>query len=199
MSELIRNPRVMEKAQAEERQVLIGKRKLEETDMQQSDYVKSVIKETLRLHPLVPLLIRESKERCKISEYDIPTKTKGIINVGAIGRYPECWIDADCFQPERFQGSSVDFKGTGFEFIPIGARRGMCPGLPFGAATVEFALAQLLNYFDWKLPNGMKPEEIDMTEAFGAVCGRRNDLYLIATLVLLSLLRHSVVDTFMLL
>jgi len=45
MSELIRNPRVMEKAQAEVRQVLRGKRALEETDIQQLDYVKSVIKE----------------------------------------------------------------------------------------------------------------------------------------------------------
>lgn len=181
MSELIRNPRVMEKAQAEVQQVLIGKRTLEETDIQQLDYVKLVIKETLRLHPPVPLLIRECKERCKISGYDIPTKTKVIVNVGAIGRNPECWINADCFQPERFQGSSVDFKGTDFEFIPFGAGRRMCPGLPFGAATVEFALAQLLYHFDWKPQNGMKPEELDMTEAFGAVCRRRNDLYLIAT------------------
>jgi cytochrome P450 len=140
MTELIRNPRVMEKAQAEVRQVLIGRRKLEETE-QQLDYLKSVIKETLRLHPLVPLLIRESKEGCKISKYDIPTKTKGIINVGPIRRDPKCWIDADCFQPERFQGSSVDFKGTDFEFIPFRVGKRMCPGLPFGAATVEFALA----------------------------------------------------------
>jgi cytochrome P450 len=101
MSELIRNTRVMKKVEAEVQQVLIGKRKLEEIDMQQLDYVKSVIKESLRFHPLVPLLIRESKERCKISGYDIPTKTKVIINVGAIGRDPECWINADCFQPER--------------------------------------------------------------------------------------------------
>jgi cytochrome P450 len=181
MSELIRNPRVLEKAQAEVRQILIGKRTLEEANIQQLDYVKSVIKETLRLHPPVPLLTRESKKRCKISEYDIPIKTKVIVNLGAIGRDPECWINADCFQPERFQGSSVDFKGTDFEFIPFGAGRRMCPGLPFGTATVEFALAQLLYHFDWKPPNGMKPEELDMTEAFGAVCRRRNDLYLIAT------------------
>jgi cytochrome P450 len=123
MSELIRNPRVLEKAQAEVRQVLIGKRTLE--DIQHLDYVKSVIKETLRLHPSVPLLIRECKKRCKISEYDIPTKTKVFVNLGAIGRDPECWINADCFQPERFQGSSVDFEGTDFEFIPFGAGRRM--------------------------------------------------------------------------
>ena len=102
MSELIRNPRVLEKAQAEVRQVLIGKRTLEEADIQQLDYVKSVIKETLTLHTPVPLLIRECKKRCKISEYDIPTKTKVFFYLGAIGRDPECWIDADCFQPERF-------------------------------------------------------------------------------------------------
>ncbi|XP_059449494.1 receptor like protein 27-like [Corylus avellana] len=40
MSELIRNPRIMEKAQAEVRQVLIGKRKLEGKDMQQLDFAK---------------------------------------------------------------------------------------------------------------------------------------------------------------
>ncbi|XP_059449480.1 receptor like protein 22-like [Corylus avellana] len=40
MAELIRNPRVMAKAQAEVRQVLIGKKKLEGKDMQQLDFVK---------------------------------------------------------------------------------------------------------------------------------------------------------------
>ncbi|XP_041004174.1 desmethyl-deoxy-podophyllotoxin synthase-like [Juglans microcarpa x Juglans regia] len=193
ISELLKHPRVMEKAQAEVQRVLRGKWKLEETDIQKLDYVKSVIKETLRLHPPVPLLTRECRERCKIGEYDIPVKMKAIVNAWAIGRDPECWINADNFQPERFLGSSIDFKGTDFEYIPFGAGRRICPGLPFGAATLEIALTQLLYNFDLELPNGMKPEELDMTEADGATSRRRNDLYVIATrrTPFFNLRRHS--------
>ena len=57
----------------------------------------------------------------------------------------------------------------------------MCPGITFGIAMIELAIAQLLYHFDWKLPNEIKPEELDMTENFGSTCRRRNDLYLIAS------------------
>ncbi|KAM3714810.1 hypothetical protein ACJW31_01G362200 [Castanea mollissima] len=181
MSELLRNPKVMEKAQAEVRKVLEGKRKIEDTDIQKLDYVKSVVKESLRLHPPATLIARECRERCNINGYDILTKTKVLVNVWALGRDPNYWVNADCFQPERFYGSSVDFKGNYFEFLPFGAGRRMCPGITFGVATVELALTQLLYHFDWKLPNEVKPEELDMTESLGGTCRRKNDLYLIAT------------------
>ncbi|XP_030950137.1 cytochrome P450 71D8-like [Quercus lobata] len=181
MSELQRNPKVMEKAQAEVRKVLEGKRKIEDTDIQKLDYVKSVVKESLRLHPPATLIARECRERCNINGYDILTKTKVLVNVWALGRDPDYWVNADRFQPERFYGSSVDFKGNYFEFLPFGAGRRMCPGITFGIATVELALTQLLYHFDWKLPNEVKPEELDMTESLGGTCRRKNDLYLIAT------------------
>ena len=180
MSELLRNPKVMEKAQAEVRKVFEGKRKIEDTDILKLDYVKSVVKETLRLHPPATLIPRECRERCEINGYEIPTKTKILVNVWAIGRDPEYWVNAECFQPERFRGSSVDFKGTDFEYLPFGAGRRMCPGTAFGIAIIELALSQLLYHFDWKLPNEIKPEELDMTENFGSTCKRMNDLYLIA-------------------
>jgi len=55
----------------------------------------------------------------------------------------------------------------------------MCPGMNYGMANVELALALLLYHFDWELPNGMKNEDLDMTELFGAALVKKDDLCLI--------------------
>ncbi|KAG8492817.1 hypothetical protein CXB51_010137 [Gossypium anomalum] len=153
MSEMIKNPRVMTKAQAEVRQVFEGKGNVDETGVHQLKYLKCVIKETLRLHPVIPLLIpRESSKNCVVNGFEIPAKTRVIVNAWAIGRDPNYWVEPEKFEPERFVNSSVDFMGTNFEFIPFGAGRRICPGILFALPNVELPLAQLLFHFDWKLP-----------------------------------------------
>ncbi|XP_004292713.1 PREDICTED: premnaspirodiene oxygenase-like [Fragaria vesca subsp. vesca] len=185
MSELLKNPRVMKKAQAEVRQSAFLT--YEDINAQHKmDYLKSIVKETLRLHPPIPLLPRESRERCEIDGYVLPAKTKAIINVWALARDPEQWGgDADSFKPERFLNDSMtakmDFRGSDFELIPFGSGRRRCPGMSFANAVIELALFQLLYHFDWKLANGIKPDDLDMTERWGAACKKRDDLYVIAT------------------
>ncbi|XP_074271867.1 cytochrome P450 71D8-like [Silene latifolia] len=179
ISELLKNPRTMKKAQDEVRQIYKGNELIDETTMEELKYIKLVLKETLRLHPPSPLLLRESMENCQIHGYDIPRNTRMFINVWGIGRDTECWEDAEQFIPERFENSSVDFKGNDFELIPFGAGRRICPGMALGLANVELALAKLIYHFDWKLPNEMKPEELNMEETFGIVASRKNELLVI--------------------
>ncbi|KAH0981085.1 hypothetical protein GBA52_008262 [Prunus armeniaca] len=181
MSELLKNPRVMEKVQSEVRQVFEGKKKIEEEDVQKLHYLKLVMKETFRLHPPGPLISREARERCEIGGYTIPAKAKILINAYAIGRDPKLWADPECFQPERFQGSSIDFKGNNFELLPFGAGKRICPGISFATSNIELGLAQLLYHFNWNLPNGTKLEALDMAENFGVTVRRKNNLHLIAT------------------
>ncbi|KAB2604696.1 cytochrome P450 71D8-like [Pyrus ussuriensis x Pyrus communis] len=187
MSELMKNPRIMKRAQAEVRQLVVqfeGKKGKvnEERDVKKLDYLKSVVKETLRLHSPLALLPREASDTVQIGGFKVPIKSKVIINLWAMGRDPDIWgPDAECFKPERFHGSSVDFKGFDFEFIPFGAGRRICPGMSFGVTMIELALAELLYHFDWKLANGMNPNELDMTESSGLTCKRKNALYLTAT------------------
>ncbi|KAK3184529.1 hypothetical protein Dsin_031815 [Dipteronia sinensis] len=181
MSELLKDPRAMEKAQAEVRQAFRGKSKIEEADIQKLDYLKSIVKEALRMHPAGPLLPREARETCEIGGYTIPAKAKVLINVYAIGRDPKSWKDPESFRPERFEGSSVDFRGNNFELLPFGGGRRICPGISFATLNIELGLAQLLYHFDWKLPNGNKLEDLDMTENFGITARRKNNLHVIAT------------------
>ncbi|GKV19425.1 hypothetical protein SLEP1_g29686 [Rubroshorea leprosula] len=124
-------------------------------------------------------LDEEAQEKCEINGYEIPFKSKVLINGWAIGRDPSLWNDAERFYPERFLGISIDFKGTNFEYIPFGAGRRMCPGMASGLVSVEFILALLLYHFDWKLPNGIHHQDLDMSESFGVTAQRKYDLFAI--------------------
>ncbi|KAK8617401.1 hypothetical protein V6N13_080317 [Hibiscus sabdariffa] len=54
-------------------------------------------------------------------------------------------------------------------------RRG-CPGMQLGLSTMRLIIAQLVHCFDWELPDGMLPDELDMTEKFGLSLPRANHL-----------------------
>ncbi|XP_025883594.1 premnaspirodiene oxygenase-like [Solanum lycopersicum] len=183
MTEMIRNPSVLAKAQTEVREAFKGKEEIFNEDViEELKYLKQVVKETLRLHPPLPLLIpRECREETNINGYTIPLKTRVVVNVYSMGRDPKYWEDAESFIPERFEGSSVDFMGNNFEYLPFGSGRRMCPALSFGLINVYLPLANLLYHFDWKLPDCVKLEDMDMNEFSGIAAARKSELYLIAT------------------
>ncbi|PIA58212.1 hypothetical protein AQUCO_00500268v1 [Aquilegia coerulea] len=181
-SELLRNPRVMEKTQTEVRRIFNGKQKIDQADMIELNYLRLVIKETLRLHPALPMLVpRQCRKRCELEGYEVPLGCQVLVNTWAMGRDPRNWKDPESFEPERFQDLSIDYIGTNFAYIPFGAGRRICPGMLFGIANVELPLALLLYHFDWKIANGIRPEELDMTEVFGAAVRRKENLYVIPT------------------
>ncbi|KAG9443506.1 hypothetical protein H6P81_014846 [Aristolochia fimbriata] len=182
MSHLIKNPRVMKKAQAEIRNAVKGKTRVTETDIAEMNYLKLVIKESLRLSPPIPLLPpREAMEtNYEINGYHIPKKSRVQINCWAIGRDPKYWDDEpEVFKPERFENSSVDFRGQDFQLLPFGTGRRGCPGIIFGVAIIELVVASLLYHFDWKLPDGLPLEDLDMSEGEGVAMVRENSLWAI--------------------
>ncbi|XP_015078888.1 premnaspirodiene oxygenase-like [Solanum pennellii] len=182
LSELMKNPNVMAKAQSEARQVLKGKNNYGEEDIEKLTYLKLVIKETLRLHTPVPLIgPRECREKTNIDGYTIPHNARVLVNAWALARDPKNWENPESFIPERFENSSIDFMGNHFEFIPFGAGRRICPGIQFGLANVGLPLAQLLYHFEWELPYGVNPKDLDMSETHGLTASKAKDLYLNAT------------------
>ncbi|XBI15427.1 hypothetical protein VPH35_057847 [Triticum aestivum] len=173
LAELMRKPHLMVKLQDEVRGIVPqGQEIISETNMNNMTYLRAVIKESLQLHPLAPLLAPHlAMADCIIDGYIIPAGTRVVVNAWAIGRDPSSWEYEEEFVPKRFtdEGSSmhVNFKGNDFQFLPFGAGRRMCPGMNLGIANVELMLANLVCHFDSQLPLGVERKYIDMTEVFG--------------------------------
>ncbi|CAA3024039.1 premnaspirodiene oxygenase-like [Olea europaea subsp. europaea] len=182
MVELIRNPRVMAKAQAEVREIFEGLEIIDDTDLQRLKYLKMVMKENLRMHTLVPLVPRASRKDSEINGYFIPANAKVLVNAWEMCRDPKYWTNPESFKPERFENNGMDFTGNGhFEYTPFGSGSRMCPGTTFAIAGVELILAQLLYNFNWKLPEGINADNLDKTEKSGITASRKENLYVIAT------------------
>ncbi|KAH7857809.1 hypothetical protein Vadar_016710 [Vaccinium darrowii] len=165
MTELLNHSQVMKKLQAEVRGIAQTNHQVTEDDLDRMPYLKAVIKETLRLHPPIPILVpRESTKDVQVMGYDIAAGTRVITNAWTIGRDPLSWDEPEEFKPERFLNNSADFRGHNFELIPFGAGRRACPGIQFAAAVNELALANLVHKFDFALPDGV---EFDVSEAPG--------------------------------
>ncbi|XVF13720.1 hypothetical protein REPUB_Repub08aG0231900 [Reevesia pubescens] len=169
MAEVLRKPKVLQKARRELIEVIGSERAVKESDMDQLPYLQAVVKETMRLHPAAPLLLPyKAKNDVQICGYTIPKDAQLLVNAWAIGRDPNYWNDPLSFCPERFLDSGLDYKGRDFEYIPFGAGRRICPGWPLAVRMVHLMLASMIHSFDWKLPQGIiNPEGLDMQEQFG--------------------------------
>ncbi|CAN1295316.1 Cytochrome P450 71D18 [Linum perenne] len=174
LTELVRHPSCLTKAQSEIRTIVGGKSRVEEGHLQHFTYTKAAIKEVL-----VP---RESMEDCVLEGYKIPAKTRVLVNCYAIGRDPEIWECPLEYRPERFVEEEIDFHDQEFRFVPFGGGRRGCPGFTFGLATIEIALARLLYHFDWSLPDGVGAEDVDLSEVFGLATRKKTALVLVPTM-----------------
>jgi len=189
--ELMQRPRVMRKLQAEVRSIVPkGQEIVSEADLNLNGmaYLRAVIKESLRLRNVTPLLAPHlSTASCGVDGFVIPAGVRVLVNAWAIGRDARYWgEDAEEFIPERFLdgGSAADvgFKGNDFQFLPFGSGRRQCPGMNFGMAAVEVMLANLVHRFDWEMPAGKEAGDIDMSEEFGLVVHRKEKLLLVPKL-----------------
>ncbi|KAH7512429.1 cytochrome P450 93A3 [Ziziphus jujuba] len=177
LSELINHPNVVEKARKEIDSVVGQSRIVEESDIDNLPYLQAIVKETLRLHPTGPLIVREAIEDCNINGYHIPAKTQIFVNVWALGRDPNHWENPLEFLPERFTGKKrqLDVRGQHFEYLPFGSGRRSCPGASLAMEVVQTTLGAMIQCFDWKVGEDANGK-VDMEEGPGISLPRAHPL-----------------------
>ncbi|CAA0385019.1 unnamed protein product [Arabidopsis thaliana] len=183
MTELLHRPECLNRLQEEVRTICKGNSSVSEDDIKDMNYLKAVIKETMRLHPPLPLMVpHESTQDVRLGDYHIPAGTQVMINAWAIGREAATWgPDAEKFRPERHLNSSVDFRGHNFELIPFGAGRRICPAISFAVILIEVTLANLVHRYDWRLPEEYIEDQTNVAESTGMVIHRLFPLYAIVS------------------
>ncbi|XP_023879126.2 flavonoid 3'-monooxygenase CYP75B137 isoform X1 [Quercus suber] len=179
MAEIMNKPEVMRKTQ-QELEAVVGKDNIvEESHIHKLPYLHAVMKETLRLHPALPLLVPHCpSETCTVGGYTIPKGSRIFVNVWAIQRDHSIWENPLNFDPERFLNSKWDYSGNDFNYFPFGSGRRICAGTAMAERMVIYSLATLLHSFDWNLPPG---EKLDITEKFGIVLKKKIPLVALPT------------------
>lgn len=165
---LLNHPEVLQKAQNEIEDYVCRKyqsndRFLELSDIEHLPYLSCIVKETLRMYPVAPLLVpHESSKECTISGYNVPKGTMLMVNVWAIHHDPKIWVEPMKFKPERFE--KVIGKRDPFKLMPFGYGRRSCPGKHMAVRVISLVLGSLIHCFDWERVDGKK---VDLTEETG--------------------------------
>ncbi|XP_047975346.1 cytochrome P450 703A2 [Salvia hispanica] len=185
MSEVIKHPHVLKRAQQELDSVVGPNRMVQEADLAHLNYLRCIVRETFRMHPAGPFLIpHESTRPTTINGYYIPDRTRVFINTHGLGRNTAIWGDVDRFDPERHwpaDGSRVEIShGADFKILPFSAGKRKCPGAPLGVTLVLTALARLLHAFDWAPAAGLRPQDIDTSEVYGMTMPKARPMIAVA-------------------
>ncbi|RDX73660.1 Cytochrome P450 78A7, partial [Mucuna pruriens] len=184
MAELILNQQVQTRLRDELDRVVGNKREVTDADVIKLPYLEAIVKETLRLHPIGPLLswARLSTSDVQLSNgMVVPANTTTMVNMWAITHDPSVWHEPLVFKPERFVksegGVEVDVRGVDLRLAPFGAGRRVCPGKNLGLVTVSLWVANLVHHFQW-FQHMANP--VDLTEVLKLSCEMKNPLKAVA-------------------
>ena len=154
---LLANAPWAERRLVEEIDTLCGARAVVMEDVQHLDWCRSVILETLRLYPPVPLLPRQARAADRIADIEVEPGSLVMIAPWLLHRARDLWENPNHFQPQRFAHGA---KYNPFTFIPFSVGPRICAGLNFGLDEAVLCLAALIQRFHVIPRPGYKVEPV---------------------------------------
>jgi cytochrome P450 len=116
-------------------------------------YLEAVVKETLRLRPVIFDVVRQLKAPVELAGHRLPAGVSVLPAIGLVQRDPKLFPDPDGFRPERF----LDADAPGYSWIPFGGGRRRCLGAAFASFEMKTVLRAVLECAELE-PVGKKLE-----------------------------------------
>jgi len=154
MYNLAANPRYQNKAKAELNESILLNPQTHDA-LRELPYLNLVIKETLRLYPVVWSIPRESLEADELNGFFLPAKSIIVISNYALHRNNRFWANADEFNPLNFEKDN--FKGKNYAYIPFGQGARACIGRALAEYQMQSILSTLLVNFTFEIVDNIKP------------------------------------------
>jgi cytochrome P450 len=114
------------------------------------EYLDAVIKESLRLWPVVPLLGRRVNSPYEISDRRLPNGTNVLAMIYLAHRDERRYDQPHRFRPERFLGQRID----PLDWLPFGGGDRRCAGMQFALAEMKVVIGTVLTGADLRLAPG---------------------------------------------
>ncbi|VVC90281.1 unnamed protein product [Leptidea sinapis] len=120
---------------------------LTKEDLSSLTYLEAVIKETIRLYPIGPVIARHSDKKVQLKNFELPSGVPVVVHVWSINRNPEVWgPDADQFRPERWLDPN-SIPSNPAAFASFGPGRRNCIGKSYSIMLMKTVLSHFVyNY-----------------------------------------------------
>jgi len=117
-------------------------------DLSRLRFARDVFRETLRLYPPVPMMVRATTRPERFRNRDIAPGSQVVVSPWYLQRNPDLWARPDEFDPDRFAGE-IGRKCLREAYIPFSAGARVCPGAGFAMAEGPLFLALMARSFEF--------------------------------------------------
>jgi sterol 14alpha-demethylase len=154
--ELLRHPDELAAVVAELDALEVGAEEISYQALRSMPRLEAAIKEALRLHPPLILVLRVAKQDLEVEGYRIAAGKLVGASLSVSNRLPDAFPDPDAFVPERYLEPRAEDLANPWNWIPFGAGRHRCVGAAFAMMQLKAIFSLLLR--DWTFELAQPPD-----------------------------------------